>query len=235
MVVYGQRGSRYVLAASSKSSDYEGAIYEVQNNADIIVKVLDNSYRNADMENRVINAVNSGVSLSGGQPIDVAYSQGRFVGYILEQSWREPEPPAREPVNPEPVEQPRRAGAGTVVFTVAIGILLSGWLITSGFDKISQMVNAQSMVFSLGGIPMIIGGWIAMLIALRARHNMEPAPAVFISVAAFCIGCAFVLGIIYAIIHMVKNAVSVVTALLPVIILIVAVVYLIKSLFRGRF
>ena len=86
MIVYGKRRKKYVLSQTSVSQDYDGAIYSVPGNPDIMVKIYQPEYCTPETEKMVIDTANGKCSMLGESPVDVVYANGRFVGYIFEQS-----------------------------------------------------------------------------------------------------------------------------------------------------
>ena len=133
--VTGQYQTEYVLDTKSKQSASDGDIYRVSGNNGLCVKILKNPSKTMQLD--LENAMQGGVAMGIYEtPMDIAYSRGKFVGYI----YRGMEEPESEPIT-DPIpsfdeelepRKPKTQLDGTlldnmgfkVLITVIIGLIL---------------------------------------------------------------------------------------------------------------
>lgn len=227
MIVYGKRRKKYVLSQTSVSQDYDGAIYSVPGNPDIRVKIYQPEYCTPETEKTVIDTANGKCSMLGEFPMDVVYANGRFVGYIFEQSV----PNVSDDIPVELPITPRR-GMGAVtalLLSIAAGMVLSALIYFVVFGVLEGMIGGAFCRWNFDGIPMIIGGWcLMMFVYLQFRDS--GMQAVVVGIAAFLMGAVFVFGLICMIVKMLSLAWILTEALLPTILTIVIVIWLLKTL-----
>ena len=235
MIVYGSNRKRYVLSSASAWQDQNGAIYYAEHEPDIMVKIYHQQYRTPETERDVIDAINGVRSMLNEIPQDIVYMNGRFAGYIFQQSGFVPQmqdPSQYSP--PIPTRQP--AGRTplnplTVLISIGVGIALSALEFFVLFDILKWSFGEEYAIWNFKGIPMIIGGWIAMIVVL-SRSTQDTGITIAFAALGFFIGSIAVFLITCALVYMFSFATSVMKALLPTIIVVGIVVLLIKTFFR---
>ena len=228
MIVYGKRRKKYVLSQDPVSQDYDGAVYPVPANPDVLVKIYQPEYRTSETEKLVIDTANGKCSMLDESPVDVVYSNGRFAGYIFEPS--APSAPVEVDDAPQPTVKPR-AGMNEVavlLICIAAGLGLSALAYLVVFDKLRVMIGDPYCYWNFNGIPMIVGGWALMLIALFQFRD-RGMQAVVIGIVGFLLGAAVVFCLISLLVWSLNLAWVLTKALLPTVLVIVIVVWLLKT------
>ena len=231
MIVYGKRRKKYVLSQTSVSQDYDGAIYSVPGNPDILVKIYQPEYCTPETEKMVIDTANGKCSMLGEFPVDVVYANGRFAGYIFEQSV--PAAPVDIQVETPPPTRSGMSTAVSLILCIAAGMVLSALIFFVVFGALESIIGGAFCRWNFDGIPMIIGGWCLMMFAYLQFRD-RGAQAVVVGIAAFLLGAAVVFGLISMIVWMLNLAWTLTEALLPTILTIVIVVWILKMLLGRR-
>lgn len=233
MVVYGKRNKKYVLSTKPVRGDDEGAIYPVSGQRDLLVKVYQRSMRTLATEQRVIDTINGVGSMLGEYPIDIVYERGKFVGYTLEANneYSEPRASTEHIESPrKPVRKGERLNAGIVwLISILVAGLLSCIIYYLIFPKLAFGIESQFVMYYFNGIPMIIGGWILLLLIKFKVPNMGVS-SVFLDIVAFCIGSGTLFGMNWLIITGINLVISVIWLLLPMLIGIAVVAVLLKAI-----
>jgi hypothetical protein len=237
MIVYGRNQTKYVLGGLSTESAYDGTIYAVEGNADQLVKVFEPNFRTDDNENRILAAIRQRRDIAGEIPIDAAYMQGAFVGFVYERS-AAPEPPVGTfdppPAAPSSTPQPqavRGDGAGMAIYCVLAGLLMSAAVYFWIFNTLATTVDAVVIQYNMQGLPMIILGWLFMLPTFfRMRRNGSGWAALILGILAFIVGAVTAFCFIWMIVALVRMSASLLQGLLPTILVIAFLIWLYKKL-----
>lgn len=232
MIVYGKRRKKYVLSQVPVSQDYDGAVYSVPTDPDVLVKIYQPEYRTSETEKLVIDTANGKCSMLDESPVDVVYANGRFAGYIFEPS--APTVPAEVNDVPSlPVGPPAKMNeVAVLLICIAIGLGLSALTYFFIFDNLRAMIGDPYCYWNFSGIPMIVGGWAFMLIAYFQFRD-RGAQAVVIGVVAFALGAAVVFGLISLLVWSLTLAWTLTRALFPTVLTIIIVVWILK-MFLGK-
>ena len=233
MIVYSSNHKRYVLSTQSVGQDQSGASYYAEREPDILVKIYHPQFRNPSTEQDVIDAINGVRSMLNEIPLDVVYLNGRFAGYIYQKSSPivPPMMPSTQPVQPMQ-RAPRTAPDGALVLIcIGIGIVLSALVYFVLFNILKNSFGDDYIFWNFKGIPMIIGGWIALLVILM-KSKQEIGSTIGFGALAFIIGSIFVFLFICALVYLFSVAAAIMKPVLPTIITIVIIVVLIKTLIK---
>lgn len=232
MIVYGKRRKKYVLSQNPVSKDYDGAVYSVPTNPDVLVKIYQSEYRTSETEKLVIDTANGKCSMLDESPVDVVYANGRFAGYIFEPS--APSVPVEVNDVPQPPVRPRTEmnEVAVLLICIAAGLGLSALTYFTVFDNLRSMIGDPYCYWNFNGIPMIVGGWALMLIAYF-QFRERGVQAVVIGIVAFILGAAVVFGLISLLVWLLTLAWTLTKALLPTVLTIIIVVWLLKT-FLGK-
>ena len=230
MIVYDKRHKKYILSQQPISQDYDGAIYSVPSNPDILVKIYETEYRTSQVEKEVIDAANGTRSMSGERPVDIVYTNGRFAGYTFEVSI-----PVQETI-PElplpPVKTHRKMSAWVVMLLcIILGAGLSLLIYFVGFEYLESIIGGSYCHWNFDGVPMIFGGWIAMIFSC-IRFNEGGAQAVLFGLISYLVGAVLVFGLISLLVWLVTLAIGVLKLLVPIFIMIFGIVLIVKSVFK---
>lgn len=230
MIVYGSNHKRYVLSSLSVGQDQNGAIYYAEHEPDFLVKIYHPQFRNPSTERDVIDAINGVRSMLNEIPLDVVYLNGRFAGYIYQKS-----SPIAPPTN-YPVQLVQRSSSnaldGTpVLICIGVGIVLSALVYFLLFSLLKNTFADDYIFWNFKGIPMIIGGWIALLLVVL-KSRQEIGATIGFGAIGFIIGSILVFLLICTLVYMFSVAAAIMKPLLPTIIVIVIVVLLVKSLLK---
>lgn len=230
MIVYGKWHKKYILSQVAVSQDFDGAVYSVPANPDILVKIYQPEYRTAETEKLVIDTANGKCSMLDESPVDVVYTNGRFAGYIFEAS--APVAPLElddEPI--PPVRQQREMNSlGVLLSSIAVGLCLSGLIFFVAFDWLRAMFGNPYCYWNFNGIPMIVGGWTLMLFAF-IQFRDRGAQTIAIAFVAFILGAVVVFGLISLIVWLLSLAWTLSKAILPTVLTIIIVVWIVKAIF----
>lgn len=229
MIVYGKRRKKYVLSQNAVSQDYDGAVYSVPANPDILVKIYQPEYRTSETEKLVIDTVNGKCSMLDESPVDVVYANGRFAGYIFETSAQSVPVEPIDVLPPPSVPRARMNEMTVLLICIVIGLGLSALAYFIVFDILNSIIGDPYCYWNFDGIPMIIGGWALMLITYF-QFRERGAQAIVISTVAFLLGSAVVFGAISLVIWLLSLAWTLAQALLPTVLTIAIVVWLLKML-----
>ena len=229
MIVYGKQRKKYVLSQNPVSQDYDGAVYSVPEDPDILVKIYRPDYCTYETEKRVMDTANGKCSMLGEFPVDVVYTNGRFAGYIFKPS----APAVPSEPTPSPKPQPMMGEMAALLICLATGLALSALNYFIVFDKLRALFADVYCHWNFNGIPMIIGGWILMLVAYF-QFRQKGMQAVIISIAAFLLGAIMVFGLISVLVWLLNAAFTLAKAILLAVLTILIVVWFFKSLFIKR-
>lgn len=248
--VTGQYQIEYVLDTKSKQSRSDGDVYRISGGNGLCAKILKNPSKTIqlDLENAIQGGMAMGISET---PMDIAFSRGRFVGYIY-QGAEEPEPEPLPPLEEEVALTPPNPGPDIsildntgfkVLAAAAIGLLLAllnmkvfYWqylqFVTSGF---SSDTLSGCMLLGASGITSTIGGAAAMIllgIFLKDSNGLLFVP---LEAVAFFAGILVVDFIITVLVALVLGAVNLIInliiAIMPAVIIIAVIVWVIKRVF----
>lgn len=231
MIVYGKKKKKYVLSQNPVSRDYDGAVYSVSGNQDILIKIYQPEYRTPETEKLVIDTANGRCSMLDENPVDVVYANGRFAGYIFETS--APDLPVEAPLEIQPV---RREGLSTplaALICIAASVLLSALVYFVIFDKLRPIVGEPYGFWNFNGIPMILGGWVCMGLSLFYFQQKGGLTAV-LGVLGFLVGAAVVFLAVSLLVWLIITAWSIVKLVLPAVVTVAALVWVVKSVFGKR-
>lgn len=238
MIVYGKHRRKYSLYKNPVSQDYDGAVYAVAGNSDILVKVYLNEYRTAEKEKEVIDTVNGICSMLGEMPIDVVYSNGRFVGYIFENGEESFAVPMADPIPVDiPPLTPSMGKAATILSVLGIGLVFSFLVYFLIFEMLTNVVNEAFIYWNFNGIPMILGGCGLMLFAFL-NFSDRGYMTLVISAIAYILGSAVVFGCICLLVAAFTFTANLISSLLPAIIGFAAtafVIYLFIKMIKNIF
>lgn len=245
--VTGQYQTEYVLDAKSKRSASDGDIYQVSGRSGLCVKILKNPSKTMQLD--LENAMQGGVAMGVYEnPMDIAYSRGKFVGYI----YRGMEEPESEPIT-DPIpsfdeelepRKPKTQLDGTlldnmgfkVLITVIIGLILAV-LNTKVFywqylefvaGRFSTDTLSGCGMLGLSGITSTVGGIIAMVALGTAIKNSNGLLFIPLEAVAFFVGILAVDFIITIIVALVLGAISIFLAILPTIFAIALIIWIVK-------
>ncbi len=233
MVVYGQRKTKYVLGSTPVSGDYDGAIYPVSGRGDILVKIFPKNMRDMEKENEVIAAMNGlGVSIFP-QPIDMVYERGKFAGYVIENQEAYNKPPEPEITPPATTRTLALPPVAVILMLLCSGLGISAIFLLKIFPMLAVGVFHRYTEFYFGGIPAVIGGWVGLILAVLATKDKDQEIGTFVAgVVAFVVGLVLICLANWLIVMALAMALNVLAAVLPSIILIVALIYVVKSVLR---
>lgn len=233
MIVYGSNRKRYVLSTLSVGQDQSGASYYAEHEPDILVKIYHPQFRNPSTERDVIDAINGVRSMLNEIPLDVVYLNGRFAGYIYQKSSPNTPPTYYPAQSVQPIQRsPRNAPDGTLVLIcMGIGIALSALVYFVLFNLLKGTFGDDYIFWNFKGIPMIIGGWIVLLLVLL-KSRQEIGSTIGFSALGFIIGSILVFLFICALVYMFSVAAAIMKLLLPTIIVVIIIVLLLKSLLK---
>lgn len=226
MIVYGKHRKKYVLSANPVSQEYDGAVYAVPAEPDYLVKIYQQEYRTPETERHVIDTVNGTSRMIEEFPVDVVYANGRFAGYIFERSAAEV-PVEEDVVIPPPAPRRSLGNAGALMITAILGIGLSFLVYFCIFGFLERSIGDPYCHWNFDGIPMIVGGWIVMLLAFF-KFGDRGAVTVILSLVGFALGAVLVFALIALIIFLL----NLVKLLIPAVIVIVAIIWLLKSVLK---
>lgn len=231
MVVSGMKtGTSYVLGRKYVRKENDGVIYAVPQQNGKMVKILNKDQRST-RERSVIDAVNGMGSIMGPEPLEPVYENGRFVGYVFEDVW-DPDP-VIPPAPPQKTDDSNVTVA--IIACLVIGMGLSVWFYFFGFDILTGSVAEKYRTFNFGGIPMLFGGWIAMvavLLGIVKKDVDNSTMTMILGLGAFVLACAVIYLAICAIVTLAEMAFNVAVAILPTIIVIAIILYVVKSFLR---
>lgn len=230
MIVYGKRRKKYVLAQNPVSQDYDGAVYAVPNNKDILVKIYQPEYRTPETEKLVIDTANGKCSMLDENPVDVVYANGRFAGYIFETS--APALPADDIPEVRPV---RREGLSTplaLLICCGASLIFSVLIYFVIFNLLRTAVGEPYGYWNFNGIPMIVGGWVLMGMSFFYFRDRGTLTAI-LGVIAFPVGAAVIFGAIVLLVWLVMMAWSILKLIFPVLLTAGIVIWLVKK-FLGK-
>ena len=230
MIVYGKRRKKYVLSEKPVSRDYDGAVYSVPADPDVLVKIYHSEYRTSDTEKLVIDTANGKRSMLDESPVDIVYANGRFAGYTFEPSATIPEDDMFDTGEKKrEKKQPGMNSAAVMLMCLVAGIGLSALTYFVIFDKLWNWIGGTYCYWNFNGIPMIVGGW-ALLLTTYFQAQNKSAQTVVFAIVAFILGAALVFGLISLVVWLLSLAWTLAKAILPTVLTIVIVVWLFKSL-----
>lgn len=234
----------YVLDTKSKQGMPDGDVYRISGENGLCVKILKNPSKTMQLD--LENAMQSGISMGISEiPMEIAYSKGRFVGYIF-QSEEKPEilPYPKEEAKPVPYKsRPDISILDNMGFKVlaaaVIGLLLTllnmkvfYWqylqFVTSGF---SSDTLSGCMLLGCSGVTSTIGGVVAMILLGMAIKDSNGLLFIPLEAIAFFAGILVVDFIVVFLVALVLGAVSLIVAIMPAVIVIAAVIWVIKRIF----
>lgn len=231
MIVYGKYKQKYVLSAKPISQDQDGAVYTVPGNPDIRVKIYRPEFRNSSMEKQVIDTANGTCSMLDEFPIDVVYANGRFAGYIFEDSAVE-EAPAFDVPMPVPT-QPGLPEALVTLITVGAAIVWTLLIYFVLFNVIAGAINEVYAFWNFKGIPMILGGWVLTIFALL-KFRDQGNTTLIVSLVSFPVGAGILFGVVCLLVWLIALAFSLIEVILPTVIAIAIIVWLFKKFVLKR-
>ena len=236
MIVYGRSHRKYVLNSMPVSTSYDGSTYSVEGNPDLFVKVYGTGRRSDELENKILSAVNRRADFEGLVPIDAAYIQGAFVGFVYERAGeRIDRQPIPGPVPKKPERKPVSFAGSAAIICISVGLVFSVLILFVLFDRLKVTMNPTVAAYNMKGIPMIILGWILMLATFfRIRAEGNEVVALIFGIIAYIIGAVAAFGLIWLIVTLIQISASMIRTLLPVIIVILVLVALIGGLFKRR-
>lgn len=234
MEVYSKYNKPYKLSRKPVKKEGNGSVYDVSGDSSVQVKLLDKAYCTDAMERSVEDAIFSGTMDPA--PREIIYYRNRFAGYVIPRQEEElPIIPDSDPLpvqNPVPQSLPDTSSPLPLLAMIAFGILGSVLVHFAVFPALSAGMDSTVRTAQFNGIPMIIGGWILLLIAAAKSTSRGWGMTVFGSLG-FVLGAAFICGLISAVIGLFFAATGVLYALLPTIITIVVIVVILKSILGG--
>lgn len=230
MIVYGKRRKKYVLSANPVSQEYDGAVYSVPAEPDYLVKIYQQEYRTAETERHVIDTVNGTSRMIEEFPVDVVYANGRFAGYIFERCAQDL-PVEEEIVISQPKPRRDMGNAGALMLSAVLGIGLSLLFYFVIFGILEKSIGDPYCRWNFDGIPMIVGGWLVMLLAFFQFRD-RGAQTVILSAVGFILGAFIMFGLISLIVFLINLASMLINLLLPSVIVIVVVVMLLKNILK---
>lgn len=239
MVVSGMRtGKKYVLGEKPVQKEQDGNIYRVPKYANTMVKMYNRDCRKT-MQLRVVNAINGEDVWLGPEPIEPVNHNGSFVGYVFET-----EQTAEEPQQLAAPSAPRRTGvstAGLFVISAVMGAVFTALIYLLLFDAITHGFSDGYIRYNAKGIPMIVGGWIAMelgVLMLSSQVTSDVIKVICLAVA-YAVGSAAVFLAICLVVFVVElikglvtSAIAIAVAILPAVAVLIAIVVVIKAIFR---
>lgn len=232
MIVYGKRKTKYVLSKRPISGDGESAVYPVSERPDILAKIYQKAMRTTEKEYQVMEAVNGTGSMLGEYPLEIVYERGKFAGYIFEKEESYIQTPEPEIHTTIPVESKKElSSAAVILLSIITGLVLSGITYFLLFPMLSRSIAQENVFYYFKGIPMIIGGWTALILML-VKVTDRSFISVILSTVSFIIGSIVVFSGIWLIITLLKTAAAIVWAILPTVITIVIVVWIVKAIVR---
>lgn len=252
MKVVGKYKTVYECDISGKQKDGEGISYPIKGTSGKRVKLLDKGFCTREKEQAMNGVLTGETEWYGPQILDIAYSHGRFIGYIYEDESIVPEP---EPIlpEPEPVDHLNNRSAASrglgsnflirgfkPLYTLAAGIILVVLTYSVFFDlylQIVEGVGGQSLAdycftFNFSGVTGMIGGIVAMLLAARVLYQGADSVYCMMLPLAYLVGMAAVFLAVALVIMLIRFAYALFIALIPSLIIIGVIVYLIKSAFK---
>lgn len=251
MKVVGKYRTVYECDQTGKMKDGEGSSYPVKGSSGKRVKLFEKGFCTIEKEQAMNGVLAGETEWYGPQVLDLVYSHGKFAGYVYEETSGIPEPVL--PEEPEPADrfQERKKSelinrSGMAVrglkplYTLGIGILLPVLTYFFFFDLYiglvervgSQDLADYSYTFNFSGITGMIGGIAVMLLAVRFFYQKDDGIYCISLPFAYLAGMAGVFLMVTVIILLLQIAYAVFVALVPVLIVIGAILYLIKSVFK---
>lgn len=232
MIVYGSRKTKYILSKKPSSGDGECAVYPVSERPDILAKIYQKAMRTTEKEYQVMEAINGTGMMLGEYPLEIVYERGKFAGYIFEKEepyfqQAEPAPNAILPIEPKK----ELSSAAVILLNIIAGLVLSGIMYLFLFPTLFTSISHENIFYYFRGIPMIIGGWAALILMLLKINN-RGFLSVVISAISFIIGNIAVFCGIWLIITLVKTAAAIVWAILPTVLTIIIIVWIVKAIIR---
>lgn len=229
MIVYGKRKTKYVLSKKPVRGDGESAVYQVSGRNDILVKIYQKQMRTLEKEYQVTEAINGTGAMLGEFPIDMVYERGKFVGYVFENE------ESYQPVEEESIAVPQSKGgmseATVVMLSVVLGMGLSAAMYFGAFPVISRSILPENLPYYFKGIPMIIGGWLGLMFIL-IKFERDEFKTIILSTLVFICGNIAVFCLTWLLIAVIKTAVAVIGAVMPIVIAAAAIIYIIKKVLR---
>ena len=252
MKVVGKYKTVYECDISGKQKDGEGTSYPVKGTSGKRAKLLDKGFCTREKEQAMNGVLTGETEWYGPQILDIAYSHGKFIGYIYEEEASGPESnpavPELDPANDENhrFEPSHSSDFGFLsrwlkpIYTLIIGIVLTLLTYSVFFDlylRVVEGVGGQNLAdycytFNFSGITGIIGGIAAMLLAARVLYRGAVAVYCVMLPVAYLVGMAAVFLVVALVIALLQFAYALFIALLPSLIIIGAIVYLIRNVFK---
>lgn len=251
--VTGQFQIEYVLDQKSRQNTSDGEVYRVEGKDGLSVKILKNPTKAMQMELENVMMGNISADFYD-MPQDIAYSRGKFVGYVFQAMNVSPEPvtdPIPEPgpvLEPEIIHNQKTESvfdnmAFKIGITALVGVILGilnikvffGQYLTFVGAKFSEGVLNGCQLFGFSGITSLIGGIIAMVGLGKLIKNANGVVFILLEAVAFFVGIIAVDFLLALIIAVVLGAVSLLLAILPTVIFIVVIVVVLKNLLKSIF
>ena len=231
MQVYGKRRRKYTLPNNPISQDYDGAVYSVVDNSDILIKIYRKEHCTAEKEKEVIDTVNGVCSMLGEMPIDAVYRNGRFAGYIYENEQREHISFEDLAPEPAPVKKPAMGSVPTILGVLGIGLALSLLTYFLIFGLLANLVNDTCAFWNFNGIPMILGGCGLMLFAFL-NFSDRGGLTLLLAAGAYLLGSAVTFGLVCLLVAAITFTASLLYTLLPYIVAGVVIFFVVKMFIR---
>ena len=232
MIVYGKYGTKYQLNSQPYKRDYDGEYFRVNSMLDKQAKIYFKNFRTSDQESQVLSAATGNMPIQNDYPDEPVYLKGKFVGYI--SAYEQAEMPEGDAVTspvamPHPIEL---TSAGVIAACVVIGILLSVLFVTVIFDRITAGCSKNVVYYNFNGIPMMIGGLLALGFCTYRFKDRGIMPIV-LTLPAFIIGGGIVFLAIYLLVKLFETVISLIVPIITAIIVIAMIILGIKWLLKS--
>ena len=239
MVVYSKYNEAYKLSGKAAAKTADGSIYDVPADPGIQVKIFDKPYRTDAMERTVEDAI-TGMGMMDVTPIKTVYQNNRFAGFVMERAEApmEPDPvitpdPNTDHIQPPPV-QPPKADAGPIplLVMIAAGLLMTALLIFLIYPSMASSMDSSVRIIHFNGIPLAACGWLLMLF-VAVRSGGITWPYAIVGIVAFILGAGVCSVVIHILVYLFYGAKALLIALMPSIIIVVAIVAMLKGVIGG--
>ncbi|MDO4324727.1 MAG: hypothetical protein Q4E24_01615 [bacterium] len=226
MVVYDRYQRRFALKNPVKKVS-DGAVYKLPNEYGKMVKIYNGNWRTPEKEREVVEAINGTGVMLGEVPVDVVYENGKFAGYILEEETTEEEKVEFSVGKQEAAKINAVAG---IFISLATGGILSAVIYFLIFPVISKNMKAYTVTFSFDGIPMIMVGWIALLIAAY-KTRVEGITSLIVCAFSYMIGAALIQLLIVLLVSLIQTAYAILAAVIPTILTAAILIWIVRAVF----
>lgn len=245
MRVVGRYKTIYECNTASKVKEVDGSVYIVQGRNNCKVKVLDKSYCTKAREQELNGILNGEVEWFGPQIIDIVYSHGKFVGYLYEEEQ------ISDPVQPEisqNISEPSAKIASStldmpvvkIIYAVTMVLALGAFTYFSLFEVYINLVESIASsemayycyTFNFSGITGIIGGTAGVFLASRSQLKNPGSMYYMLIPLGYLGGMVIVFLVVTIIILLIRLVISAFIAVIPIVIMIAAILYVVKLAFK---